>query len=204
MGHANSYLFAGEEVALVVRPHVVVMVRHALAPLAAIALVAAAPNRLTMLALFIVFGRFAWDMALWWFDRYVLTTDRIISMSGVFTKKVVSLPLAKITDLTYARSLLGRLLGYGSLDLESAGQKDFGKVDFLPDPDHFYRAVMSLALGPRPDGPPPEDLGKEPDESAGRASEASDHLQVIQLPAINPDRDPANTDQIPATRRSDD
>lgn len=203
MDHASSYLFAGEEVALVVRPHAITLVKPGLAPLAAIALITAVPNRFTFTAMLIVFGRFGWDVAQWWFDRYILTSDRIISMSGVFTKKVVSLPLGKITDLTYARSLLGRVLGYGSLDLESAGQKDFGKVDYLPDPDHFYRAVMSLALGQRPEGELPADPGQHPDEQHHHEVDVRDHDSPI-VSRLNPDRDPANTDEIPAIRRSDD
>lgn len=71
----------------------------------------------------------------------------MVSLSGVFTKRAVSMPLSKITDAIYERSLLGRLLGYGLLDLESAGQAGLDKISFLPDPDNFYRAVMSLALG---------------------------------------------------------
>jgi len=150
MSEAHSYLFHGEEVVLVVRPHPVVLARRMLLPLVSVALFAAVPTGVTAVILLILLTRFGWDIGLWWVDRYVLTTDRVLSMAGVITKKVVSLPLVKITDLTYKRSILGRLLGYGSLDLESAGQQDFGRIDFLPDPDHFYRAIMSLALGPRP------------------------------------------------------
>lgn len=159
MDEVRSYLFSGEKVQVVVRPHPVVLVKPALAPLAGIALFAGFPGRFTGVVLLVVLAKFAWDAAMWWLDRFILTTDRILSLSGIITKKVVTLPLAKMTDLAYSRSLLGRLLGYGSLDFESAGEQDFGRIDFLPDPDEFYRSVMSLALGPRPDGEPPSDPG---------------------------------------------
>lgn len=194
MSPASGYLFAGEEVALVVRPHAIVLLKPGLAPMAAFALLTALPNRFTLAALVVVFARFVWDVGTWWEDRYILTTDRILSIDGILTKKVASLPLAKITDLTYSRSLIGRLLGYGTLDLESAGQRDFGKINFLPDPDYFYRAVMSLALGPRPEGEPPEDPGQAPTET----------LTIDEARAVNPDRDPTNTDEIPIIRKSDD
>jgi hypothetical protein len=143
----KNYLFVGEEVALTVRPHAIVLAKPMVAPLAAIALFAGFPNEVTGVILLAILLRFSWDAALWYVDRYVLTTDRILSMSGIFNKKVVSMPLAKITDLTYERSILGRIFGYGSLGLESAGQQGLERIDFLPDPDPFYRRVMSLALG---------------------------------------------------------
>jgi hypothetical protein len=183
MNEVRSYLFRGEEVALVIRPHPVVLWKSVLAPFAAVALISAFPGTFTAVVLAIVMTRFAWDVAMWWMDRYVLTTERILSLSGIITKKVVTLPLGKITDLTYERSLLGRLLGYGSLGFESAGQQDFGRIDFVPDSDHFYRAVMALALGPSDPG------------GSDRHGQNS---------AVNPDKEPTNTDEIPAIRRSDD
>lgn len=164
MDEARGYLFAGEKVALVIRPHPVVLAKSSLGPLAAIALFTAFPNRYTFIILGLIFARFAWDFGMWWMDRYVLTTERILSLSGIITKKIVTLPLEKITDLTYERSLFGRILGYGSLGFESAGQQDFGRIDFVPDSDEFYRAVMALALGPRPGGETPEHPGASADE----------------------------------------
>lgn len=150
MNEAEGYLFAGEEVAMVIRPHPIVLAKSAIGPFAAIALFAGFTNKITLVILIAIFLRFSWDFTMWWVDRYVLTTERILSLTGILTKKVVTLPLSKITDLTYERSLIGRLLGYGSLGFESAGQDDFGRIDFVPEPDEFYRTVMSLALGPRP------------------------------------------------------
>jgi hypothetical protein len=221
MSEALSYLFAGEEVAVVVRPHPIVLVRPVLPGLAAIALFAGFPNRFTAIILLVVMARVSWEVGLWWVDRYVLTTDRILSMSGLITKKVVSLPLAKITDLTYARSVGGRIFGYGSMDLESAGQRDFGRIDHLPDPDQFYRAVMSLALGPRPhhhSAPQPAEppliptvVSTEPTHTRPEAPRQDpDDIVVVDAreksstAGMNPDHDPMNTDEIPMIRRSED
>jgi Bacterial PH domain len=55
------------------------------------------------------------------------------------------MPLVKITDMTYQRTVLGRLLGYGDLVLESAGQHQaFDSIRHLPHPDHFYKMVTEL------------------------------------------------------------
>jgi len=173
MGEARTYLFGGEEVALTVRPHPVVLAKPGTPFLAGVALLAGFPNRLTMIIFAIVSARSAWEAAYWWSDRYVLTTNRILSTSGILTKKVASMPLAKITDLTYTRSIGGRILGYGSLHFESAGQQQgLERVDFLPDPDRFYRTVMSLALGP------PATKHHEPQTGPGDSTNSEGRISV--------------------------
>lgn len=43
----------------------------------------------------------------WWFERIVVTDK---------------LPIGKVTDLTYEQTVNSRMLGYGTLIVESAGQ----------------------------------------------------------------------------------
>ena len=80
--------------------------------------------------------------------------DGIFEVSGLLSRKVASMPLTRVTDMTYRRSLLGRLLGYGDLIVESAGQDQaLTTINFLPNPDEFYRTVTALVGGvmARPD-----------------------------------------------------
>ena len=96
--------------------------------------------------------RFGWKFWLWWVDRIVVTNRRLFEVSGIFTRRVASMPLAKVTDMTYQRTLLGRILGYGHMVLESPGQKQaLARIGFLPNPDDFYRTVTSLVMAPTPD-----------------------------------------------------
>ena len=60
--------------------------------------------------------------ATWAVDYFVVTSHRVILTSGLVTRKVAMMPLAKVTDMTFQRSFLGRLFGYGTFILESAGQ----------------------------------------------------------------------------------
>ena len=88
------------------------------------------------------FGLKAWQ---WWSDRIVVTDQRIFEVSGVLTRKVASMPLTRVTDMTYRRSLAGRILGYGDLIVESAGQDQaLSRIERLPHPDDFYRTITSL------------------------------------------------------------
>jgi uncharacterized membrane protein YdbT with pleckstrin-like domain len=89
--------------------------------------------------------RFVYSLWEWWDHRVLVTDQRIIEISGVITRRVASMPLTKVTDMTYQRSVLGRLLGFGDLVLESAGQKQaLERIDHIPDPDLFYRTVTAL------------------------------------------------------------
>ena len=45
------------------------------------------------------------------------TDKRLIMTYGLLTHKVAMMPLRKVTDMNYGRSLLGRMLGYGDLDI---------------------------------------------------------------------------------------
>lgn len=89
--------------------------------------------------------RFVWKVAEWSVDYFVVTNQRMISTNGLITRQVNMLPLDKVTDMRFERSLLGRLLGYGSFITESAGQDQaLRQVDYLPYPETLYLEVCQL------------------------------------------------------------
>ena len=87
----------------------------------------------------LVFLRFLWAALNWSVDYFVVTSHRFILTSGLFSRKVAMMPLVKVTDMTFQRSALGRLLGYGTFILESAGQDQaLSTVDYIPYPCLLY------------------------------------------------------------------
>ena len=55
------------------------------------------------------------------------------------------MPLSKVTDMSFARAAGGRLLGYGELIFESAGQNQaLDHVDFIPYPEQLYLLVCGM------------------------------------------------------------
>jgi uncharacterized membrane protein YdbT with pleckstrin-like domain len=100
--------------------------------------------------------RFVYKVWEWHTNRVVVTDHRFVEVSGIVTRKVASMPITKVTDMTYRRTLPGRLLGYGDLILETAGQDQaFSRIDHLPHPDSFYRRVTSLLAQESPPAAPP-------------------------------------------------
>jgi membrane protein YdbS with pleckstrin-like domain len=92
--------------------------------------------------------RFTFYLVEWWVERIVVTDKRFMITSGIFTTKVAMMPVTKITDLTYERSLFGRMLGYGTLVVESAGQiQALNRVEFLPRPEEVFDAISELVFG---------------------------------------------------------
>lgn len=78
-------------------------------------------------------------------DYFVVTSQRLLLAEGVFKKTVNMMPLTKVTDLRFERSAVGRMLGYGTFIVESAGQDQaLRKIDHLPYPEQLYLEVCGL------------------------------------------------------------
>jgi hypothetical protein len=61
------------------------------------------------------------------------------------------MPLTNVTDLTYKRDPLGRLLGYGEFVVESAGQDQaLSNIKYLPRPDRLYLTLVDMMFGGAP------------------------------------------------------
>ncbi|MDT7705608.1 MAG: hypothetical protein QOG20_1215 [Pseudonocardiales bacterium] len=92
--------------------------------------------------------RFTVLTILWWIERIVITDKRVMLAQGILVHKVGMMPLSKVTDLTFQRSVGGRMLGYGSLIVESAGQiQALNQIDYMPRPEEVYEALSELVFG---------------------------------------------------------
>jgi len=90
--------------------------------------------------------------ATWSIEYFVVTSQRMILTSGLLTRKVAMMPLNKVTDMSFQRSLGGRLFGYGEFILESAGQDQaLRNIPYIPYPEQLYLEVCEL-LFPNQDG----------------------------------------------------
>ena len=99
-------------------------------------------------AWFAVLARTAYKIAEWRHDWFVATDKRLLLFYGFVTRKVSMMPLSKVTDMSYNRSVPGRMLGYGRFVMESAGQDQaLREVNWVPDPDQHYRAICAEIFG---------------------------------------------------------
>ncbi|WP_336209244.1 PH domain-containing protein [Nonomuraea sp. LPB2021202275-12-8] len=97
--------------------------------------------------------RFVWKVAEWSVDYFVVTSKRMLLTTGLITRKVAMMPLQKVTDMSFQRSLLGRMLGYGEFILESAGQDQaLSTVEYIPYPETLYLEVCQMLFPGKDDG----------------------------------------------------
>lgn len=104
----------------------------------------------------VVLGAFGWfvvrPMVDWWVTRYVLTTERLMTRTGLIAQSGIEIPLERITNVNFNQSFWERLLGAGDLLVESAGTTGQSRFANIPRPDNFasvlynVREKRSLAL----------------------------------------------------------
>ena len=135
---------AGEQVYLDVRRHGVVLVKPlsralAVAVLGVTAFALGWPISLAGAVLLVVAALLA-TVAVWKWDRthVVLTTEKLFIVHGVVRRQAAAVHLARVGTVEVDQSLLGRLLGYGTIvagDLEIPGvhrpRELCGLVQFL-------------------------------------------------------------------------
>jgi membrane protein YdbS with pleckstrin-like domain len=163
----RRYLLATERRVVVVRKHPAVLL-GALAKVFVLMLLGGylyastvvAPTQAVVVAAMIAAHLWLlWKLARWYVDRFIVTDRRIMLVSGIVARKVAMMPMAKLTDMSYERSTIGVLLGYGTFVLESAGQDQaLSRIDYVPSPDQLFAEISELLFGRRDEptaGPPP-------------------------------------------------
>ncbi len=151
----NKYLLPHERQVITVRQHPAVLIRPIAETLIGLALAGwlsnsiAHGNNAVILAIWLLWAVLLIRLAIKIFDwsvyYFVVTSQRMLLATGIVTRKVNMMPLGKVTDMSFQRSTLGRILGYGEFILESAGQDQALRVvDHLPYPEQLYLEVCGL------------------------------------------------------------
>ncbi|HEU4568213.1 MAG TPA: PH domain-containing protein [Marmoricola sp.] len=74
-----------------------------------------------------------WPFLGWLATTYTVTNRRLITRTGVVTRKGHDIPLNRISDVSYERGLVDRLLGCGSLVISDASEQGRVVLDDIPD-----------------------------------------------------------------------
>lgn len=78
----------------------------------------------------------------WANEIYLVTERRVIQVEGVLSKRTLDSGLAKINDVRLFQSLWARVLGYGTLEILTASESAINRLDYLPEPLVFKKAMM--------------------------------------------------------------
>ncbi|HZQ50452.1 MAG TPA: PH domain-containing protein [Candidatus Dormibacteraeota bacterium] len=148
-------LLPGENLILKVHQHWIFIAKSLLLPVALIVLVVLADftfisgikvdNLGTFLTLGVVALALLWLIVVWirWQSTsYTLTDQRIKIESGVLSRAEKIIPIDRIQDCTTRMSLVGRMLGYGRVEVDAAGAQGAEILLHLPNPGAFRDQVF--------------------------------------------------------------
>ena len=160
----NKYLLPHERQVISVHQHPAVLIRPIFEVLLGLAIAGwlsnsvAHGNGTAILVIWVLWGilllRLVWKVIDWSLNYFVITSQRLLLSKGFPTRKVNMMPLSKVTDMSFQRSPMGQILGYGEFIVESAGQDQaLRNVDHLPYPEQLYLEVCGLIFKDKEESP---------------------------------------------------
>ena len=149
MAFPRELLADHEEIIFDLKPHWVAVVPSVLWTIVALAAIVASTvfsaGTMTLVgvgAAILLFLFFAVPpFVTWQFTHFVLTTDRLITRSGVFAKRSKEIPLERINDVAFSQSVMDRILGAGDLLIESAGERGQGRISNVRNPERVQLMI---------------------------------------------------------------
>ncbi len=147
-------------------------------------------QNLAIAAVLITTGRFIFRFTMWaFYEKLFITNRRLMQSTGFLGARINMLPLTRVTDIAYFRTVSGEVLGYGTVRVESAGQDQaLGLLNFLTAPDRFYNTLVELsttAVGSVRPTQAQERLEQARERRVARAQQRADALEAEQ--GIEPD-----------------
>lgn len=107
---------------------------------------------LVLIAIGFAVLRVLWEALCWRLEWFILTDKRLVLTGGVLDRRTGTMPLAKVTDITYNQPLVGELLRFGTFELESAGQDQaMHEIQYVPRTVNFYRLINAAVHSLQPD-----------------------------------------------------
>jgi len=106
-------------------------------------------------------------------DEFVVTNRRVIRKVGLISREIEQAPLDKIQDITVEQGGLGRLLGFGSVTLETASERGSLLFPSIAHPEGLRNALW----GHSPAASPAVSAGSA--DSSSTASSASERLKEL-------------------------
>ena len=87
----------------------------------------------------------------WRTTTYTVTNRRLVTRRGILNKIGKDMPLMRINDVLYERSLLDRMLGCGTVYIQTAAEGGTIKLDDVPHVEQLHLEMTELLFGTTPD-----------------------------------------------------
>jgi hypothetical protein len=79
----------------------------------------------------------------WWAQDYIITNRRVLKVEGIINKRSADSSLEKINDAVLEQNLVGRMLGYGDLDILTAADVAIDRYRMLNQAPGFKREMLN-------------------------------------------------------------
>jgi uncharacterized membrane protein YdbT with pleckstrin-like domain len=158
---ANSYIdrlmASHERIILVSRQHWFLLVRSILVEISAMLVLIAigiifavnlphlAALSVAVIFLLIMFpiATMTRDILEWTNRQYIVTNRRVIQIFGIINKNIIDSSLDKVNDVKMEQSVLGRLFGYGDIEILTASEYGINQFNKIADPIDFKTAMLN-------------------------------------------------------------
>jgi uncharacterized membrane protein YdbT with pleckstrin-like domain len=83
----------------------------------------------------------------WLTTRYVVTNRRVLMRNGVLSRTGRDVPLTRVNDVSFSRTIVERCFGSGTLIIESAGDRGQVMLRDVPRVEAVQRDIYRLVEG---------------------------------------------------------
>jgi uncharacterized membrane protein YdbT with pleckstrin-like domain len=83
------------------------------------------------------------DFLLWTHHLYIITNLRVMQINGVFNKNVIDSSLDKVNDIKMSQSAIGRMFGYGDIEILTASELGVNLFKRIDNPIKFKSALIN-------------------------------------------------------------
>jgi uncharacterized membrane protein YdbT with pleckstrin-like domain len=146
----RKLLIPGEEVVLELRPHPVALAAPALAALVGTGAAVWVLNRFDGVVVWVVWA--AWlalmlgfvvpKVVAWWTSIFVVSSDRVISREGFIAKRSMEIPLEQVNDVRFEQGIFDRIVGAGTLLIQSASTTGTNSFEDIRHPEDVQRTIF--------------------------------------------------------------
>ena len=105
----------------------------------------AAQYAIAVIALLIVVRFVLVPVLRWKTTHYVITNYRVLIRRGILTHKGTDIPLKRLNDVAFEQTLLDRIIGAGTLMIESAGEHGQEVLTNIPKANDVQQLINRLA-----------------------------------------------------------
>jgi uncharacterized membrane protein YdbT with pleckstrin-like domain len=158
MAYPRRLLSQDEDVELELHPHWKALVLPVIALLVVVPLASFGAARvpdgsaqsivravIAAVALVVLAAATALPFLRWVTTHYVVTNRRLITRRGVIARTGRDMPLTRINDISFSHTVIERVLGCGTLVVESAGERGQLTLDDVPGVEDVQRRLYELA-----------------------------------------------------------